>query len=111
MEQIPSKPVLYLRATLFWIGMTLSTLVIAPLSLLTFPFNVLTRYRFIANWARFNIWWLQKTCKLNYKVIGAENIPEGGAIALVKHQSTWETYAFQQILPPFLKKVFPSRKA
>ncbi|MEE8482371.1 MAG: lysophospholipid acyltransferase family protein, partial [Acidiferrobacterales bacterium] len=29
-----------------------------------------------------------------------ENIPQGAVIIMGKHQSTWETFAFQQIFPP-----------
>ena len=78
----------------------LSTIVYAPLALMTFPFPVLKRYRFIIQWSRFNVWWLKVTCGVSYKVEGLENLPEGGMIFLAKHQSTWETLAFQQILPP-----------
>lgn len=39
-------------------------------------------------------------CGLKFEIKGKENIPDGGMIILAKHQSTWETLAFQQILPP-----------
>lgn len=95
-----TKLFLFLRSTVFWFVFLVSTLIFAPITLLTFPFSVLQRYRFISQWARFNIWWLKITCGVNFEVIGKENIPEGGMIFLAKHQSTWETMAFQQILPP-----------
>ncbi|MDH5393222.1 MAG: 1-acyl-sn-glycerol-3-phosphate acyltransferase [Gammaproteobacteria bacterium] len=94
------KSIAFLRSSLFWLVFLVSTIIFAPLSLLTFPFSVLNRYRFIILWSRFNIWWLKLTCGLKFEVIGKENIPEGGMIFLAKHQSTWETMAFQQILPP-----------
>lgn len=80
--------------------MWLSTAVFAPLSVLTFPLPPLTRYRFISQWTRFNLWSLRVTCNLSYRVIGREHLPADTAIALVKHQSTWETLALQEILPP-----------
>lgn len=80
--------------------MWLATAVFAPLSVLTFPFPPLARYRFISQWTRFTLWWLKITCNLRYRVLGREHLPRDTAIALVKHQSTWETLALQEILPP-----------
>lgn len=34
---------------------------------------------------------------MDFEIKGKENIPEGSIIVLSKHQSTWETYAFQVI--------------
>jgi len=39
-------------------------------------------------------------CGVRYQVLGAEHIPSTPAIVLSKHQSAWETMAFQQIFPP-----------
>lgn len=91
---------LLLRSLLFVLGMWLSTLVIAPLSLFTFPFPFATRYGFITQWGRFNLWWLKMTCRLDYRVEGREHIPPGNAIVFCKHQSAWETLALQSIFPP-----------
>lgn len=91
---------LFIRSLLFACGMALSTLVFAPLAVLTFPFPFRVRYRFITQWARFNLWWLERTCRLRYRVVGRENIPAGNAIVFCKHQSAWETLALQNIFPP-----------
>jgi 1-acyl-sn-glycerol-3-phosphate acyltransferase len=80
--------------------MGITILLFAPLSVLTFPFPFNTRYQFITQWARFNLWWLDKTCRLSYQVSGEENIPTTNAIILCKHQSAWETLALQRIFPP-----------
>ncbi len=37
---------------------------------------------------------------MRYQVEGVENIPEGNAVIMCKHQSTWETLALQVIFPP-----------
>lgn len=90
-----------LRSLLFNIVMFSSVLIYAPLSLLTYPFPPVTRYRFISQWSRFHMWLLARLCGLEYRVEGRENLPRGtSAIALVKHQSSWETLALQIILPP-----------
>ena len=95
-----SRAILVLRAALFWVGMLMSTLVFAPLSLLTFPFPFVWRYRFISQWSRFNLWWLERCCALRYRVEGLENIPDGNGIIMAKHQSAWETLALQRIFGP-----------
>ena len=90
---------LYLNALMFWVGLIISTLLFAPFSILLYPFPQGFKYRFITQWAHFNIFWLGLTCRIRYRVEGKENIPDGAAIALCKHQSTWETLALQRILP------------
>lgn len=89
-----------IRSTIFSLGMLLSTLVMAPISVLTFPLPFLWRYRVISQWARFNLWWLEATCKLSYRVEGLEHITEQNGVILCKHQSAWETLALQRIFPP-----------
>ena len=39
-------------------------------------------------------------CGVRYCVLGTENIPKKPTIVLSKHQSAWETLAFQKIFPP-----------
>ncbi len=92
---------LALRSVLFNVVMWLSILVYAPASLLTFPFPARARYRFIKQWARFHIWLLRHLCRLDYRVEGRENLPHEPAVILSKHQSAWETLAYQLIFPPF----------
>ncbi|MDP2247099.1 MAG: lysophospholipid acyltransferase family protein, partial [Nitrosomonadales bacterium] len=50
--------------------------------------------------ARSMLWWLRVTCGVRYQIVGRENIPQTPSIILSKHQSAWETLAFQQIFPP-----------
>lgn len=91
---------LWLRSTIFNIGMAVSAVTVAVLSVFLLPFNFNVRYRFISQWARFNLWWLALTCGLRYEVTGRENIPAGTAIIFCKHQSAWETLALQAVFPP-----------
>ena len=91
---------IFLRSLLFMLGQWLFTLVFTFVALLTFPFKPFTRYRIISLWARSMLWWLRFTCGIRYRIIGKENIPETPGIILSKHQSAWETLAFQQIFPP-----------
>jgi 1-acyl-sn-glycerol-3-phosphate acyltransferase len=90
-----------LRSLLFNLVMFSTVIVYAPLAALTFPLPPLVRYRFTSQWARFQIWLLGALCGLRYRVEGREHLPRhGSAVVLAKHQSSWETLAFQQIFPP-----------
>lgn len=90
---------LLLRSGAYALCMWMSTLVFAPLSVLTWPLPLAARYRFITQWARFNLWTLRWLCGLRYRVEGAEHIPSGPAIVFCKHQSAWETLALQRVFP------------
>lgn len=95
-------PLLVLRSALYALGMVVVTPVYFVIILLAFPLKPIERYRIIAVWSRIMLAWLKLTCGLDYRVLGAENLPKGPAIILSKHQSAWETLAFQQILPPLV---------
>lgn len=45
------------------------------------------------------LWWLRITCNITYQIKGAEHIPKIPCVILAKHQSAWETLAFQLIFP------------
>jgi 1-acyl-sn-glycerol-3-phosphate acyltransferase len=92
--------VIYLRSILYNVVLCLSLLVYAPLAVLSFPLPILVRSRFIALWARFQLWSLRHVCRLDYQIEGRGNLPPGPAIVFSKHQSAWETLAYQVILPP-----------
>lgn len=91
---------LYLRSLLFSLGFWTVTPPYALLSLLTFPFAPIARYHMISRWTRFVLYWLRVTCRIDFHVEGAANIPPGPAIVMAKHQSTWETLALQLVFPP-----------
>ena len=92
---------LLLRSLLFYFGLTLSTLIFAPLSILIIPLSFPLRFNIISQWAVFNLFWLKLCCKLDHVVEGLENIPaDGAAIIMCKHQSAWETLALQFVFPP-----------
>lgn len=76
------------------------TVIFAVLSLLTFPFSPLTRYRIITAWSHLVIGMAWVICGVRYRVIGRENLPRVPCIVLSKHQSAWETLAYQVLLPP-----------
>ena len=79
--------------------MLLSAAVYAPLMLPTLVLPFAARYGLISAWAKFQIFLLKHLCRLHYHVEGREYLPRGAAIILAKHQSAWETIAFQEIFP------------
>ena len=90
----------FLRSSLFAAFQLLITPPFALIALLTFPFDPFTRYRIISLWTRLVLWAVEALCGIRYQVVGAENIPAQACVVLSKHQSAWETLAFQVIFPP-----------
>ncbi|WP_373020477.1 lysophospholipid acyltransferase family protein [Thiomicrorhabdus sp.] len=94
------KLIWFIRSVLFAIGQTLSMILFSVLGQLTRPFSFKTRYAFMHHWARFCLIWLKWTCGVRYKVYGMENVDEEQAgLILSRHESAWETLAFQEIFP------------
>ena len=90
----------FLRSAVFATTQIVLTVVFAIISLLTFPFKPRTRYRIISVWAYLVVALAKFICGVRYRVIGRENLPAEPSIVLSKHQSAWETLAYQVILPP-----------
>lgn len=89
-----------LRSLLFLFSLILLTPPYSLIALLTFPLPVMLRFRVISYWSRIALWLLRVLCDIRYEVRGREHIPTTPTIILSKHQSAWETLAFQQIFPP-----------
>jgi 1-acyl-sn-glycerol-3-phosphate acyltransferase len=89
-----------LRSVAYVLVQLVVTPVYALVSLLTFPFPPHTRYRIISSWSRLMVWFAEHLCGIRYRVLGAENIPQEPCVILSKHESAWETLAFQVVFPP-----------
>ena len=89
-----------LRSSLFALALLLITPPYALLALATFPLPALTRYRIISGWSRVILFLARIILHIHCRVEGRENLPARPAVILSKHQSAWETLAFQQIFPP-----------
>ena len=89
-----------LRSAVFEVVRIALTVVFAILSLLTFPFPVRARYRFITLWSHLIIGAARWICGVRYRLVGESNLPSTACIVLSKHQSAWETLAYQVLLPP-----------
>ena len=100
MRDLPPRTILYLRSTAFLIFWIVTTVLYATLSVFTFFLPFAARYRIITSWSDLNIWWLERTCKLTYRVDGLSNIPNQPSIVMSNHQSSWETMALKRFFPP-----------
>lgn len=90
---------LLVRSSLFFLGQVMTAPIFTLIALLALPLNPVTRNVLISGWARSMIWWLRLTCGIRHEVTGLDNLPESPSIILSKHQSAWETLAFQAIFP------------
>ena len=89
-----------LRSTLYFLLQIIITPPYALVVLATYPLSPLNRYRVISGWSHIMLFLARFICGVRYCVLGTENIPRKPTIVLSKHQSAWETLAFQQIFPP-----------
>jgi 1-acyl-sn-glycerol-3-phosphate acyltransferase len=64
------------------------------------------RYYMATLWTRLAIWTGRVICGIEYKVEGWENLPDGPAILLPKHQSAWETLWLPSVMPRRLSFVY-----
>lgn len=90
---------LFLRSALFFMGQVIAAPIFTLIAFLALPLNPIKRNFLISGWARSMIWWLRVTCNITHKISGLEHLPSTPSIILSKHQSAWETLAFQAIFP------------
>ncbi len=88
-----------LRSALFALFQVVVTVPYSVIALATFPLPLGARYRVITLWTRLNVWAAEAICGIRYRVLGADALPPAPYIVLSKHQSAWETLAFQLIFP------------
>ncbi len=90
----------FLRSLLFTLAMLVITPPYSLFALATAPFPPQVRWRAISGWSRIVMWMARAVLGIRYRVQGLERLPGGPAVILSKHQSAWETIAFQRIFPP-----------
>jgi 1-acyl-sn-glycerol-3-phosphate acyltransferase len=89
-----------LRSLAFAAALLIVTPPYAVVALATFPLPRMLRYRVISGWSRLVIWLSRTLLGIDWRVEGREQLPQRPSVILSKHQSAWETLAFQQIFPP-----------
>jgi 1-acyl-sn-glycerol-3-phosphate acyltransferase len=96
----PVTAALLVRSLLYAAGQGLLSVAfsIAAIFALVLPYRL--RYALVSRWGHCNLWWLEKTCRLNHRVVGEENIPQQPSIVFCKHESVWETLALQRYFAP-----------
>jgi 1-acyl-sn-glycerol-3-phosphate acyltransferase len=93
--------VILLRSLLFLAIQAVFTALFAVAALPAMLLAPIPRYRFIGIWARLVMGLARAILGIRYRVVGLEHLPKAGpAIVMAKHQSAWETIAFQLIFPP-----------
>lgn len=88
------------RSSVFALALALLTAPYALLALATFALPRMARYRIISGWSHLVILLARAILGIRWRVEGLEHLPAKPSIILSKHQSAWETMAFQLIFPP-----------
>ena len=86
-----------LSFTVFLFAWTFFYAIFFVLAGLVVPFP--RRFILARFWAHALLTVLRWTCRLSYRIEGAENIPPDNHIALWKHSSSWETMAMNVVFP------------
>ena len=89
-----------LRSSLFALALLIVTPPYALVALATFPLPRLLRYRVISGWSRLVVHLARAILGIQWRIEGREHLPATPSVILAKHQSAWETMAFQLIFPP-----------
>jgi 1-acyl-sn-glycerol-3-phosphate acyltransferase len=89
----------WLGSLAFSIFFVLAVVVYASLLFVTLPWPGSDPYRWAVGWSKAILRALRFFCGLDYRVSGREHLPDGSAVVLMKHSSTWETVAQILIFP------------
>jgi 1-acyl-sn-glycerol-3-phosphate acyltransferase len=95
-----------LRSALYLLVLLLS---VAPYSFLTLAWSWVPqprRYWLVTGWTRLAVFGARAICGIRCRVQGLENLPDGPAIVLCKHQSAWETLWLTTAMPRPLTFVY-----
>lgn len=88
-----------IRSLIYFFCFVLTIFFFTAILLLIAPAPFWMRHKVSTSWSKSNLWLLKRLCGLDYRIKGAENIPNEPCIFLVKHQSTWETIALFTFIP------------
>ncbi len=90
----------FTRSLIFMTLLVVQTLLFWPIAVAVYFCEPKFRSRVIGVWAHSAVWLLKVVCGLRHEVVGLENLPKQPAVIFSKHQSAWETIAYQTIFPP-----------
>lgn len=91
----------FLRSLLFNLYFYLLTALMAVfgLPILAMPWRWVMRYSHL--WTRLTLFGLKLICRLDYRIVGRDNLPDGPCLVACKHQSAWETMVLPNIALSF----------
>ncbi|WP_295485447.1 lysophospholipid acyltransferase family protein [uncultured Pseudomonas sp.] len=91
-----------IRIFLFYLLLGTSSLLWCSLSFFIAPFlSFPRRYRFInVYWCRCALFLTRTILGIDYKITGAEHVPQQPCVILANHQSTWETFFLSAYFSP-----------
>jgi 1-acyl-sn-glycerol-3-phosphate acyltransferase len=89
----------YLRSLLFMLILTVVTPPYALFMIFCFPLPHRARRYTAVPWVFMTIWLIKHLLRIDYRLLGRENIPDRPAVILSKHQSAWETLVLQEVFP------------
>lgn len=97
-----TRPVLWIRSLLFYIGYVLSTILWGTsLTIIAQFIHKRSRFRVvIVPWVSFVLWWLKLTCGIRVEVTGKEHLGDEPGILFMKHASTWDALYSQLLVGP-----------
>lgn len=97
----------FLRSFVLFCFLIVFTIPYATACFVAFPFmRADKRYWMAVGWCRTTLFVARHLNGIRYRVEGMENLPDGPAALLPKHQSAWETVALPAIMPRPLCYVF-----
>lgn len=94
-------PIIIIRSIIFNIIQIIITPIFFILGLCCYPLGHKIAYQMISSWSKLLIFLAKVICGITYSIKGFQNIPKNQAVIIMsKHQSAWETLAFQVFFPP-----------
>ena len=97
----------FIRSLLLFIYFIVFTIPYAIACFIAFPFlHADKRYWMAVGWCRSTLAVARHLNGIRYRIEGLENLPDGPAVILSKHQSAWETLALPALMPRPLCFVF-----
>jgi 1-acyl-sn-glycerol-3-phosphate acyltransferase len=97
----------FLRSFALFCFLIVFTIPYATACFVAFPFmRADKRYWMAVGWCRTTLFVARHLNGIRYRVEGMENLPDGPAVLLPKHQSAWETVALPALMPRPLCYVF-----
>jgi 1-acyl-sn-glycerol-3-phosphate acyltransferase len=89
----------WLRSFIYAVFLIVTVIPYAFACLLWAPLSATWRYRLTVGWPRLAVWGARVICGIRWQVKGWENLPDGPAVLLAKHQSAWETLFLPSHMP------------